>query len=62
MEDVSRKTYRQFYSSLGFLPLEEFPELWGKENPCLMLVKVIQMPEADRQRDSNAMNDFIEKD
>jgi|MTBAKSStandDraft_1061840.scaffolds.fasta_scaffold31660_3 ribosomal protein S18 acetylase RimI-like enzyme len=36
---------RHFYSSLGFLPLEEFPELWGKQNPCLMLVKIMQMPD-----------------
>jgi ribosomal protein S18 acetylase RimI-like enzyme len=30
---------RKFYLKLGFLPLEEFKELWGKENPCLLLVK-----------------------
>lgn len=33
-----RKT-REFYRSVGFYPLEEFPELWGKENPCLLMVK-----------------------
>jgi len=32
---------REFYKASGFLPLEEFTELWGKENPCLFLVKVL---------------------
>ncbi len=43
--DVNYARTRRFYSSMGFLPLEEFPRLWGKENPCLMLAKVIQLPE-----------------
>ncbi len=30
---------RKFYESVGFVPLEEFKELWGKEYPCLFLVK-----------------------
>ena len=30
---------RKFYEAVGFVPLEEFKELWGKENPCLFLVK-----------------------
>ncbi len=33
---------RKFYLKLGFSPLEEFKELWGIENPCLMLVKSLQ--------------------
>jgi len=33
-----RKT-REFYRAMGFYPLEEFSELWGKENPCLFMVK-----------------------
>lgn len=32
---------RQFYQSIGFYPLEEFTEIWGKENPCLIMVKNI---------------------
>jgi GNAT superfamily N-acetyltransferase len=35
-----RKT-RNFYFKKGFLPLEEFTEIWGKENPCLIMVKSI---------------------
>ena len=30
---------RAFYRALGFRPLEEFPELWGPENPCLQMIK-----------------------
>ena len=30
---------RQFYFAMGFRPLEKFKELWGKENPCLQMVK-----------------------
>lgn len=32
---------RLFYEAVGFVPLEELPNLWGPENPCLMLVKPI---------------------
>lgn len=32
---------RKFYLSLGFVPLEEFTTVWGKENPCLLLIKSI---------------------
>ena len=30
---------RKFYEAVGFVPLEEFKGLWGKENPCLFMVK-----------------------
>jgi ribosomal protein S18 acetylase RimI-like enzyme len=30
---------RAFYLAMGFVELEEFPTLWGEENPCLQLVK-----------------------
>ncbi|WP_124039383.1 GNAT family N-acetyltransferase [Neoactinobaculum massilliense] len=29
---------RHFYESVGFLPLEE-TDLWGEDNPCLIMVK-----------------------
>jgi GNAT superfamily N-acetyltransferase len=32
---------REFYSHLGFQPLEVFPELWSPRNPCLQLVKFL---------------------
>jgi len=33
---------REFYKANGFIPLEEFKTLWGKENPCLFLVKNLE--------------------
>jgi ribosomal protein S18 acetylase RimI-like enzyme len=30
---------RAFYRALGFVPLEERTDIWGPENPCLILVK-----------------------
>ena len=35
-----RKT-RAFYLAMGFRLLEEFPDLWGPENPCWQLVKAL---------------------
>ena len=32
---------RAFYLAYGFRPLEEFPELWGPENPAVQLIKVV---------------------
>ena len=29
---------RRFYEAMGFVPLEELPQLWGPENPCLLMV------------------------
>jgi ribosomal protein S18 acetylase RimI-like enzyme len=32
---------RAFYRSVGFVPLGIFPDLWGPENPCLLLVRAL---------------------
>ena len=43
-EDSNCKFYattRQFYKSVGVIPLEVFPKLWDESNPCLQLVKKI---------------------
>lgn len=32
---------RLFYKKTGFLPLEEIVEIWGKDNPCLIMVKTL---------------------
>lgn len=32
---------RAFYDGLGFVPLEERNDIWGPENPCLILVKAL---------------------
>ena len=29
---------RAFYLEMGFLPVEVFPDLWGPQNPCLLLL------------------------
>ena len=33
---------RSFYEKAGFRPLEEISEVWGAENPCLIMVRTIQ--------------------
>jgi len=30
---------RAFYRTIGFKPLEEFPDLWDEQNPCLQMIK-----------------------
>jgi ribosomal protein S18 acetylase RimI-like enzyme len=32
---------RAFYLAMGFRPLEERPELWGTQNPCLQMIKAL---------------------
>jgi len=39
--DVHYARTREFYRSIGFVELEEFPELWGSANPCLLMVKTL---------------------
>jgi len=39
--DEYYKRTRQFYESVGFLPLETFPTLWDESNPCLFMGKFI---------------------
>lgn len=33
---------RLFYEKIGFVPLEVFAELWGVENPCLLMIKKVE--------------------
>ena len=40
--DEHYRRTRAFYNSMGFYPLENFEDLWGKENPCLLMVKVLE--------------------
>ncbi|MFL0250302.1 GNAT family N-acetyltransferase [Clostridium neuense] len=37
--DKNYNETRKFYKKVGFYPLEEIKEIWGKENPCLIMVK-----------------------
>lgn len=39
--DKHYKRTREFYRKVGFYPLEEIKEIWGKENPCLIMVKEV---------------------
>lgn len=39
--DVYYADTRKFYLSVGFKPLECFTELWGKENPCIIMIQHI---------------------
>ena len=40
-ENIEYRATRRFYLAQGFLPVEEFPTLWGTENPCRLLVKIV---------------------
>ena len=33
---------RLFYGAVGFMPLEELPQVWGPDNPCLLMVLPLQ--------------------
>jgi len=37
--DPNYAATRVFYQAVGFLPIEEFPDLWGLENPCLLMLR-----------------------
>ena len=39
--DLSYAATRAFYAAVGFLPLEELPQIWGPENPCLLMVRAL---------------------
>ena len=39
--DEAYRMTREFYTALGFQPLEETSALWGPENPSLIMVKVL---------------------
>ncbi len=41
--DPSYLKTRSFYESVGFKPFEEFPLLWSKENPCLYMLKAVDI-------------------
>lgn len=37
--DTGYAATRAFYLAVGFRPLEVLPQVWGPENPCLVLVR-----------------------
>ena len=38
-KDINYAKTRKFYLNQGYIPLEEFKDLWDPANPCLLLVK-----------------------
>jgi GNAT superfamily N-acetyltransferase len=38
-KDPNYAKTRSFYLAMGFLAFEELPELWGADNPCLLLIR-----------------------
>jgi GNAT superfamily N-acetyltransferase len=32
---------RAFYVAVGFVPLEELPQVWGPQNPCLLMIRTL---------------------
>lgn len=32
---------RKFYEAMGFLSVEVLPQLWGKSNPCLLMIRPV---------------------
>jgi GNAT superfamily N-acetyltransferase len=41
--DAGYQLTRKFYLAMGFVPLEELPELWPG-NPCLIMIKSLSKP------------------
>jgi GNAT superfamily N-acetyltransferase len=39
---VEYERTRAFYEGVGFVPLEERTDIWGPDNPCLILVKPLR--------------------
>ncbi|MFO7897199.1 MAG: GNAT family N-acetyltransferase [Candidatus Cloacimonadales bacterium] len=33
---------RKFYQKMGFVVLQELPDLWGEDNPCLLMLKILE--------------------
>jgi ribosomal protein S18 acetylase RimI-like enzyme len=45
--DAGYALTRQFYRAMGFVPVEELPDVWGPANPCLIMVKPLRDATAD---------------
>ena len=41
--DENYEKTRHFYLAMGFSPVEVFKTLWGEHNPCLLMIKNIEM-------------------
>lgn len=41
LDDAAYEQTRGFYARMGFVPLQEFPELWDPHSPCIQMIKVL---------------------
>ena len=41
-ENSAYEMTRAFYQGVGFVPIEEFPKLWGPATPALQLIKCLR--------------------
>ncbi|WP_353093294.1 GNAT family N-acetyltransferase [Tissierella praeacuta] len=41
--DKNYKKTREFYNKVGFYPIEEIKEIWGEQNPCLLMVRSLSI-------------------
>jgi ribosomal protein S18 acetylase RimI-like enzyme len=39
VDDEHYARTRAFYNAMGFRPLEELPQVWNEQNPCLIMIK-----------------------
>lgn len=40
-DNKNYKATRKFYRSMGYIAMDEFPEIWSEEEPCMIMVKAI---------------------
>ena len=40
-QDPNYALTRRFYEKIGFLPVEVFASLWGRQNPCILMIKLL---------------------
>ncbi|HEY9347998.1 MAG TPA: GNAT family N-acetyltransferase [Inquilinus sp.] len=41
--DPAYEATRRFYHAVGFTPIDELPTLWGPHDPCLLMLRPIQL-------------------
>lgn len=42
LADPNYAATRGFYEAVGFVGIDELPDLWGPENPCLVMLKELR--------------------
>jgi len=57
--DLNYTKTRKFYEKIGFVPLQVLNELWGKENPCLLMIKRLDAAESSEEKEIDASMDAL---